>query len=345
MNEHNVAGALRNPRFRFSPFPSDSQAVWRNRSRSARATFLLLLLLAGRRTLAADFALIIGVNECPKFEFSDGTRPRPLRGAETDADAMRDLLIDDFSFPADHVRVLKRQVATRENVLAAMDDLRDNAAKGDRVVFHFSGHGTQVPDRKPFDESDNDRLDEALCLYDTDAEGNNLLTDDELGRWLDDLKAHSATVILDCCHAGTGIKGPADGIAARSLPIAVSSRAKGDAEPWRDLKSTAKRPGKQIAAFFACQAGQQAYERRLLENPPRRAGQFSHFFREGLAKNKADKNRDGSISNQEILDYITAHLDESFNRDRREADRQQPTLEAANADGPVFNVAAALRDP
>ena len=29
---------------------------------------------------AEGYAVVVGVNECPKFRLPDGTRPRPLRG-------------------------------------------------------------------------------------------------------------------------------------------------------------------------------------------------------------------------------------------------------------------------
>lgn len=44
------------------------------------------------------YAVIVGVNECPEFRLPDGSRPRPLRGAEHDADAMANLLVEGFGF-------------------------------------------------------------------------------------------------------------------------------------------------------------------------------------------------------------------------------------------------------
>ena len=53
----------------------------------------------------------------------------------------------------------------------------------------------QIRDVLPLDEED--RLDEALCCFDVTADGKNLLLDDELGLWLDDLKAGAITVIFN----------------------------------------------------------------------------------------------------------------------------------------------------
>jgi hypothetical protein len=72
-------------------------------------------------------------------------------------------------------------------------------------------------------------------------------------------------------------------------------------------------------------------ERRgLVEHqPPVRAGQFSFFLREGLRDRAADRNEDGRVSEQELLDYTRRRIDETFNQGRPgEAERQQPVLES-----------------
>ena len=73
------------------------------------------------------FALIVGVNECPAFRLPDGSRPRPLQGAENDADALADLLIRQFGFAAKNVVVLKGAGATREKIKAAFVELAERA--------------------------------------------------------------------------------------------------------------------------------------------------------------------------------------------------------------------------
>jgi hypothetical protein len=206
-------------------------------------------------------------------------------------------------------------------------------------VFHYSGHGTQVPDVQPFDEPDG--LDEALCPWDATAEGENLIRDDELGVWLDDLPAQRVTVILDCCHAGTGTKDVGDDpeIVSRFLPMRhVVRRPAVVKRPWRELQTDTKEFGRQMTSFFACQPSQEAYERRFLDRrPPRRAGQFSHFLIEGLRDCAADRNRDGLVSNEELLGYISRRLDESFNQTRStRAGRQDPAIETTLTDGPVL---------
>jgi uncharacterized caspase-like protein len=288
---------------------------------------------------AADrFALVVGVNECPDFRFPDGTRPLALRGAESDATAVAEILVRQFAFPRDHVRLLKGAEATHDKLQAAFKASIGAVGRQDVFVFYFSGHGTQVPDRPPYDEPDG--LDEALCPYDATADGGHLVLDDELGLWLDDMPARDVTVVLDCCHAGTGIKDADDDLAARYLPIPrpAAANARQDVQPWRDLRPATKTLGRQVTAFYACHPEQQAYERRLPQQAkPARSGQFTHYFLAGLSGGHADANGDGVITQQEAFDYAHRRLDETFNRLRTApGDRQQPLLETDVPAAPLF---------
>jgi uncharacterized caspase-like protein len=305
----------------------------------ALAMALAFVTLLPPAVRADGFALIIGVNDCPEFRLPDGSRPRPLQGAENDADAMARLLIHEFGFPERNVLVLKGREATLSKIKSAFDLLAKRARAEDHFVLHYSGHGTQVADVRPFDEPDG--RDEALCPWNATADGANLLLDDDLGLWLDLVRARRVTVILDCCHAGTGTKeiGADPEIVSRFLAMKpVPRRPSSSKKLWRELENNTKGFGSQLTGFFACQPEQEAYERRFLDHePPRRAGQFSHFFLEGLQKATADENRDGIVTHAELLRYVSQRLDESFNRTRfLPAGHQNPAMETDSPDAAVL---------
>lgn len=282
-----------------------------------------LLVPVLNRALAADCALVVGVNDCPRFRLPGGVRPRSLRGAEFDADRMAATLIERFAFAREHVTVLKGEAATLEDVRTAFERLAKQLQTMDRFVFYYAGHGTQIDDVKPYDEQ-TDHLDEALCLFDATEAGTGLLRDDQLGLLLDDLPAQRVTVLLDCCHAGTGIKDGDGESVPRSLPVETSPRInqKPD-EPWVDLRSAAKSIDRRLTVFYACRPEQQAYERRVrIEGRFARAGQFTHYLLDALNSSKS------STSSQELLDSLTARLDAEFNNLRTEAiDQQRPVLQ------------------
>ncbi len=142
-------------------------------------------------------ALLVGINHYPD--------PRNnLKGCVNDALQVSRMLQEGFLF--DDVRQIRLLTDERATTAAIKDRLRwllDGAAAGDVLVFHYSGHGSQVRDRHG-DELD-DGLDEIICPYDLDWDAP--FTDDELCRCLDGLKPGvHLTVLLDCCHSGTGLR-------------------------------------------------------------------------------------------------------------------------------------------
>jgi hypothetical protein len=101
------------------------------------------------------------------------------------------------------MRILTDARATTKAILDGLAWLTTGASPGDSLVFHYSGHGSQVYDRNG-DET-TDRLDEILCPYDLD--WDHPLTDDDLADACANVpRGALLTVILDCCHSGTGLR-------------------------------------------------------------------------------------------------------------------------------------------
>lgn len=156
-------------------------------------------------------ALLVGINRYPD-------PASELRGCVNDVMLMRETLGRRYGF-ADPggFRTLTDRRATTAAILDGLAWLVDGAAPGDSLVFHYSGHGSQVPDRNG---DERDGLDEILCPYDLD--WAHPLTDDDLSAVVAPIpKGALLTVILDCCHSGTGLRGPSRngvGVRPRFLP-------------------------------------------------------------------------------------------------------------------------------
>jgi hypothetical protein len=151
--------------------------------------------------MMAKKALLVGLNHYPDPE-------NTLRGCLNDVRQVHDLLHTHFGF-ADNgaVQLLTDVGATTSAIVSRLRWLVDDASAGDVLVFHYSGHGSQVPDRNG-DEVDG--LDEIICPYDLD--WDNPFTDDDLYAIIQGLPASvNLTVILDSCHSGTGLREPAVG--------------------------------------------------------------------------------------------------------------------------------------
>lgn len=151
------------------------------------------------------WALLVGINDYRhNGKFAD------LEGCVNDVQTMKALLIGKFEFPEKNIFVLTDSNATRAAIMAAFRrHLIANAGPGDIVVFHYSGHGSQMDDVSG-DESDG--LDETIVPHDSrDPEGKVFdISDDEINGWLRELSQKKAkvTFIFDSCNSGTVARGP-----------------------------------------------------------------------------------------------------------------------------------------
>jgi hypothetical protein len=137
----------------------------------------------------AKKALCIGINNYPGTDMD-------LQGCVNDATDWAGVL-SERGFK---VASLLDDQATKAAMLKSMGELIGKAGKGDTLVITFSGHGTYQPDT---DGDEIDGLDEALCPYDLQTNGE-ALTDDEIRNLFLTRKAGVRIVLIsDSCHSGT----------------------------------------------------------------------------------------------------------------------------------------------
>lgn len=149
-------------------------------------------------------ALLVGINPYQNA---------PLQGCVTDVKLQEQLLIHRFGFNPKDIVILTDKEATRQGMLDAFEEhLIKQAKPGDVVVYHFSGHGSQVKDL------DCDFPD---CLNSTFVPIDGILpagfpsqkgaVADIMGHTLfllmSALQTENVTVVLDSCHSGGGTRG------------------------------------------------------------------------------------------------------------------------------------------
>jgi len=262
----------------------------------------------------ANKALLVGINKY-KIPGSD------LSGCVNDVTNIRDVLFKYFGFVAKEVRVLTDERATKTNIIVGIKWLVDKAKAGDRLLFHYSGHGSQIVDRNG-DEL-KDKMDEIICPHDMDWDGT-FITDDDLGSLFKNLpKDVNLEVVLDSCHSGTGtremlaIKGlPAEfSYKPRFLapPVDIACRADGDMEVIRLLKGN--NPPNHVL-FAGCRDSQTSADAFI-------NGSYNGAFSYYLAKHLRDTQ--GNITRAELIKRVRASL--KFN-----GFSQIPELEAPSAE-------------
>jgi hypothetical protein len=138
-----------------------------------------------------SWALVIGINV---YEHA-----APLSYACNDADDVASVLINELSFPADHVIVLKDADATKQAILENYFSLSKKAGNDDdRALIFFAGHGMTVQgSRGPIG-----------YLLPVDGNGDNyntLIRWDDLTRNAEVVPAKHILFIIDACYSGLAI--------------------------------------------------------------------------------------------------------------------------------------------
>ncbi|PCH35229.1 peptidase C14 [Wolfiporia cocos MD-104 SS10] len=135
-----------------------------------------------------------------------------LIGTHNDPRLLMDLLTNTFHYDPEHITVLVDDESkphawpTRENMVRAMKDLVAGAQPGDHFVFHFSGHGAQVPN---LDGTEKSGFDDVIwpvdVVYNEDGSFDNFIKDDEIHQLLVEHVPPGAhfMMVFDCCHSGT----------------------------------------------------------------------------------------------------------------------------------------------
>lgn len=106
--------------------------------------------------------------------------------------------------------LLENASATHAGIEAELKAMASNAAKGDTVIVHFSGHGQQIITTNSKDEAD--RVDEAIVPFDAAKRkaggytGQNHLTDDVFGKAVDNIRRAVGAdglviAMIDACHS------------------------------------------------------------------------------------------------------------------------------------------------
>lgn len=148
----------------------------------------------------AKKALLVGINDYSPV----GAGGPDLNGCVNDVKDMAHTLNALSIVPATPatMRILTDRRATRAAILEGLQWLVTGAKRGDTLVFHYSGHGSQVAD---VGGDEIDGKDETICPHDFAAKG--MIKDDDLLAVFRGLAPGvNLDVILDSCHSGTGTR-------------------------------------------------------------------------------------------------------------------------------------------
>lgn len=156
-------------------------------------------------SMAKKRALLIGISHYPQT-----TKSNPCTWTNIHGSNDVRLLRGSLQKQGFRITTLTNAQATASHIRRALKRLCQQAAKGDMVVIHFSGHG------QPFEDLSGDEADgwdEAIVPYDAKKcysrtyTGQCHIIDDELERYINSLRTTVGPrgfvyVVLDACHMG-----------------------------------------------------------------------------------------------------------------------------------------------
>jgi hypothetical protein len=202
-------------------------------------------------------ALLVGIDQ-----YQDA----PLQGCVTDVNLQKQLLIHRFGFKENDILLLTNKQATRQGILTAFEEhLIKQAKPGDVVVYHFSGHGSQV--RDPDCDVPPDCLNSTFVPIDSSPLGEGGVQDimgHTLFLLMHALQTENVTAVLDSCHSGGGTRG---NFRVRSLFDAASLTRNGGSQKAVDAE--------------------QAYQQQWLSKLNLSPEEFKRLRRQGIAKGVA----------------------------------------------------------
>lgn len=216
-----------------------------------------------------SWALIIGINDYENVP--------DLHYAVEDALAIKNMLINEFNFSRNNVRVLIDKEATQSNINREMSKLLKSADVNDRVVFYFAGHG----------ETEALGLEEVATgfLMPSDADVENLyfsaIPMEDLRNVSKFSKAKHMLFLVDACYSGLA---------------AVNTRGLSTNSPNYIDKIT-RENARQIIT-----AGQK--DEKVLEKDEWEHSAFTKNLLSGLKDKKANSNGDDFITASELGFYL-----------------------------------------
>ena len=267
-------------------------------------------------------ALLVGINN---YKYSD--RISALAGSLNDVEQMRQLLIGKFEFPPENILVLTNSQATHAGIINAIQThLIAKAQAGDIVVFHYSGHGSQMKD---VTGKMINGMDETIVPFDSRDPAGTVF--DISGAELHPLllllakKTKNLTFILDSCHSGTLVRG------ARVRWVEADTRKPPQLPDYsvaatREVGAANEGTSPKFAAIAAATSRESAFE-HFVDGQDH--GALTYFLAKQLSTAKA------GTTYRDIMDNVAGNVTAYY-------PGQHPSLEGAEADQYVFGDGSSL---
>ncbi len=247
-------------------------------------------------------ALLVGINKYPDPRNS-------LRGCINDIlDMEHFITVQNKVYPSHQIKKLTDKDATKKNILLQLEWLLEGAEAGDQLLFHYSGHGAQLPCKilSSGIKEEVDGLDEIICPYNFDGTDASAIRDNEFGALFARIpKGVHFVWISDSCHAEDLSRDPIVGLEEHSVVfrnfagLHVAAGAQRVAAPIAPLAPSSLQ-GALLSACASRELSADAYINKRFN------GAFTHYLIKNLSKYAA------SMPMQKIIQLVSKDLADNY---------------------------------
>lgn len=243
----------------------------------------LLTFLSVLGLYAENRALLVGI----------GRYPAATGWSEIHGDADVDLLSPILKKKGYRdVKILKNSQATKSAIVRELKALASRCKAGDKVYFHFSGHGQPVTDCN--NDEGKKRFDEAIVPFDAYKtissrvngkfyNGENHLIDDELNHLFADIKNKLRStgelfIAIDACYSDDMERAPDSDEASLPPTRGTNNRLNiKKTTAWTNMPKPKRfSPGAKMYVVSACKSNEQNFEYHSPDN--KQYGSLSYFI-------------------------------------------------------------------
>jgi hypothetical protein len=249
-------------------------------------------------------ALLVGINQYPDPRNS-------LRGCINDILDMENFISQKNKvYPSSGIKKLTDKAATKKGILTQLEWLLEGAEAGDQLLFHYSGHGAQLPCKKlatgTLEEVDG--LDEIICPYDFDGTDATTIRDNDFGAIFSRIpKGVHFVWISDSCHSADLSRDPIVGLEEHSVLFRNFGGLHIAAGAQRIAANTSSSPlapaNLQGALLSAC-ASHELSADAYINN--RFNGAFTHYLIKQLSAHAE------SLPMQKIIQLVSKDLEDNY---------------------------------
>lgn len=231
----------------------------------------------------------------------------PLNGCVNDITDMSQLLVKNYGFQKSEITMLTDNRATTQGIKDGLTWLLAGAKAGDRLLFHYSGHGAQMP---LGGVGNYHGIDDVICPYDFDWSKEHAIGDRDFHQMFSSVPSGVEFVwVSDSCHSGNldrDLASPLSLKTLKTIPVPVDVKWNLDAVKDRQVQALGMpkaASANNVVLIAGCRSNQTSADAYI---DGRYNGALSYYLLQELQKSNGAQR-----PLQELIAFLQTDLEEN----------------------------------